>query len=128
MSSAVACQLVPMQLEAMSKTSILITPCGGTGTVLTFLQPGSTAIVFNYWQDLKNISVQMESIYYWFVAAAAVQCDLLQHDVVHCNSRLCCKLLDSLSLRVCWRLSRVLHEFARAVISLRISITTPTIM
>ena len=50
----------------MAKTSVLITPCGGTGTVLTFLQPGSTAIVFNYWQDLKNISVQMESIYYWY--------------------------------------------------------------
>ena len=53
------------QLEVMSKTSILITPCGGTGTVLTFLQPGATAIVMNYWHDFKGISVQMEAIYYW---------------------------------------------------------------
>ena len=60
---------VMLQLETMAQTSILITPCGGTGTVLTFLPPGSTAIVFNYWQDLRNVSVQMESIYYWLVAS-----------------------------------------------------------
>lgn len=54
-----------MQLEVMSHTSVLLTPCGGTGTVLTFLQPGSTAIVFNYWQNVMNKSVQMESLYYW---------------------------------------------------------------
>ena len=49
----------------VAQTSILITPCGGTGTVLTFLQPGSTAIVFNHWLTVKNLSVQMDSIYYW---------------------------------------------------------------
>ena len=61
-------ECVLLQLETMARTSILITPCGGTGTVLTFLPPGSTAIVFNYWQDLRNVSIQMESIYYWLVA------------------------------------------------------------
>lgn len=40
---------VKQQLEAMSRTDILITPCGGVGTVLTFLPPGATAIVMNYW-------------------------------------------------------------------------------
>lgn len=53
------------QMDLMSRTSILITPCGGIGTVLTFLQPGATAIVMNYWQNVKNVSVQMEAIYYW---------------------------------------------------------------
>lgn len=54
-----------VQLKIMSQTSILITPCGGTGTVLAFLQPGSTAIVFNYWLTVKTTSIQMESLYYW---------------------------------------------------------------
>ncbi|KAK9794589.1 hypothetical protein WJX73_000137 [Symbiochloris irregularis] len=56
---------IKQQLEVMSATSILITPCGGTGTVLTFLQPGATAIVLNYWQNVAQTSVQMEAIYYW---------------------------------------------------------------
>ena len=54
-----------VQLRAMSETSVLITPCGGTGTVLTFLPPGATAIVMNYWVPAHNASVQMESLYYW---------------------------------------------------------------
>ena len=53
------------QLEIMSGTSVLITPCGGTGTVLTFLQPGATAIIMNYWQSVRKTRVQMEAIYYW---------------------------------------------------------------
>ena len=36
-----------LQLETMSRTDILITPCGGIGIVLLFLQPGATAIVMN---------------------------------------------------------------------------------
>ena len=51
-----------MQLRAMSRTSVLITPCGGTGTVLTFLQPGATAIVMNYWLPHANTSTQMEAL------------------------------------------------------------------
>lgn len=54
-----------MQLQAMAKTDILITPCGGTGTVLLFLPPGATAIVMNYWDNVSIKSVQMEAIYYW---------------------------------------------------------------
>ena len=54
-----------MQARAMSDTDILITPCGGTGTVLTFLEPGSSAIVMNYYVPAKNSSVQMEALYYW---------------------------------------------------------------
>lgn len=54
-----------VQLRAMSETSVLITPCGGTGTVLMFLQPGATAIVMNYWLPSINASMQMESLYYW---------------------------------------------------------------
>lgn len=60
-----------VQLEAMAKTAILITPCGGTGTVLTFLPPGATAIIFNYWHDIREVSVQMESIYYWYASMLA---------------------------------------------------------
>lgn len=54
-----------LQLEAMSRTDILITPCGGVGTVLTFLPPGATAIVMNYWHTSLQTSVQMERNYYW---------------------------------------------------------------
>ena len=60
-----SCLMLCMQLEVMSATSVLITPCGGVGTVLTFLQPGATAIVMNYWQNVANTSIQMEAIYYW---------------------------------------------------------------
>ena len=56
---------VLLQLETMSMTDILITPCGGIGTVLMFLRPGATAIVMNYWNNVAEKSVQMESIYYW---------------------------------------------------------------
>lgn len=54
-----------LQLETMSRTDILITPCGGVGTVLMFLRPGATAIAMNYWNNVAEKSVQMESIYYW---------------------------------------------------------------
>lgn len=67
-----------VQLEAMAKTAILITPCGGTGTVLTFLPPGATAIIFNYWHDIKEVSVQMESIYYWYAAMLSSIISLLE--------------------------------------------------
>ena len=33
--------------------------------MLTFLRPGATAIVMNYWLPGKNTSTQMESLYYW---------------------------------------------------------------
>lgn len=54
-----------LQLQAMSRTDILLTPAGGTGTILMFLPPGATAIVMNYWDSVARKSVQMESIYYW---------------------------------------------------------------
>ena len=57
--------LLVVQLRAMAETRILITPCGGTGTVLTFLPHGATAIIMNYWVPARNASVQMESLYYW---------------------------------------------------------------
>ena len=48
----------------MSETAVLLTPCGGLATVLTFLRPGATAIAMNYWHSLQRRSVQMEDIYY----------------------------------------------------------------
>ncbi|EFN58307.1 hypothetical protein CHLNCDRAFT_142310 [Chlorella variabilis] len=51
-------------VQLMADTSILITPCGGLATVLTFLPPQSTAIVLNYWNTLLNRSLQMEDNYY----------------------------------------------------------------
>ena len=65
-----------LQLEEMSKTSVLITPCGGTGTVLTFLQPGATAIVMNFWHTERNMSEQMENIYYWNLEYLDLEVDL----------------------------------------------------
>ena len=58
-------EAILLQLETMSRTDILITPCGGVGTVLMFLRPGATAIAMNYWNNVAEKSVQMESIYYW---------------------------------------------------------------
>lgn len=49
----------------MSKTDILITPAGGTSSVLLFLQPGATAIVMNYWDDATEKSVQIDVQNYW---------------------------------------------------------------
>ena len=59
----------------MSATSVLITPSGGLGTVLMFLQPGASAIVFNFYQDYAKHTEQQENIYYWCVThpAALVQ-------------------------------------------------------
>jgi len=52
------------QVELMSQTSILISPCGGLATVLSFLRPGSTAIVMNFWHTHLNRSVMMEDAFY----------------------------------------------------------------
>ena len=49
----------------MSRTDILITPAGGTSSVLLFLPPGATAIVMNYWDNVAKKSVQMDAINYW---------------------------------------------------------------
>ena len=54
-----------VQLMLMSATSVLITPSGGLGTVLMFLQPGASAIVFNFYQDHSKHTEQQENIYYW---------------------------------------------------------------
>lgn len=51
----------------MSETSVLLTPCGGLATVLTFLRRGATAVAMNYWHTLSGRSVQMEDIYYRWV-------------------------------------------------------------
>ena len=48
----------------MSQTDVLITPCGGLATVLTFLPPGATAIVMNHWQSVSNKNIQMDSSNY----------------------------------------------------------------
>jgi hypothetical protein len=48
-----------VQLEIMASTTILITPCGGLGTVSVFLPPGGTAIVMNYFNTAKNTSTQV---------------------------------------------------------------------
>lgn len=52
------------QVELMSETSILISPCGGLATVLAFLRPGATAIVMNFWHTHLNRSVMMEDAFY----------------------------------------------------------------
>ena len=76
-TAAALCSLAPdmelgLQLRAMSRTTVLITPCGGTGTVLTFLQPGATAIIMNYYIPAQNTSIQMEALYYWNLECAAL--------------------------------------------------------
>ncbi|EIE23246.1 hypothetical protein COCSUDRAFT_63602 [Coccomyxa subellipsoidea C-169] len=55
---------IRQQLELMASTTVLITPCGGLGTVSVFLPPGGTAIVMNYYNTARNTSTQMENIYY----------------------------------------------------------------
>ena len=57
----------PSQLDLMSNTSLLITPSGGLGTVSMFLQPGATALVFNFWADTRGTSEQQENIMSWNV-------------------------------------------------------------
>ena len=55
-----------LQLDLMSRTSVLITPSGGLGTVAMFLQPGATAVVFNFWADTRNTSENQENIMSWW--------------------------------------------------------------
>ncbi|KAL4439224.1 hypothetical protein ABPG77_004126 [Micractinium sp. CCAP 211/92] len=52
------------QVQLMSETNILISPCGGLATVLAFMRPGSTAIVMNFWHTHMNRSVMMEQQFY----------------------------------------------------------------
>ena len=61
----------------MSDTSILVTPCGGLATVLTFLRPGATAIAMNYWQTIQQRSLQLEDNYYRQAIALLMSEDLL---------------------------------------------------
>ena len=63
--SRVAFEHPAAQLDLMSRTSVLITPSGGLGTVAMFLQPGATAIVFNFWADTRSTSEQQENIMSW---------------------------------------------------------------
>lgn len=58
----------------MSATSVLITPSGGLGTVLMFLQPGASAIVFNFYQDYAKHTEQQENIYYWCGPSVLLSC------------------------------------------------------
>jgi len=55
---------LPAQVKLMSDTSILVTPCGGLATVLTFLRPGATAIAMNFWHSVQQRSLQLEDNYY----------------------------------------------------------------
>ena len=81
-----------MQLEAMSRTDILITPAGGTSTVLVFLPPGATAIVMSYWNNVDEKSVQMESIYYWNLEYLDIQYfPVLLEDYQHTTDRPGCE-------------------------------------
>lgn len=50
---------VCLQVEILAATTILITPCGGLGTVSVFLPPGATAIVMNYYNTAKKTSTQV---------------------------------------------------------------------
>ncbi|KAI7839288.1 hypothetical protein COHA_006986 [Chlorella ohadii] len=55
---------VTEQVKLMSDTSILVTPCGGLATVLTFLRPGAAAIAMNFWHSVQQRSLQLEDNYY----------------------------------------------------------------
>ena len=55
---------LPAQVKLMSDTSILVTPCGGLATVLTFLRPGAAAIAMNFWHSVQQRSLQLEDNYY----------------------------------------------------------------
>ena len=63
-----------LQLTLMSSTSVLITPSGGLGTVAMFLQPGASAIVFNFWADSRSTSEQQENIMSWCVTLPGSVC------------------------------------------------------
>ena len=76
----------------MSRTDILITPAGGTSTVLVFLPPGATAIVMSYWNNVDEKSVQMESIYYWNLEYLDIQYfPVLLEDYQHTTDRPGCE-------------------------------------
>ena len=54
----------PLQVKLMSESSVLVTPCGGLATVLTFMRPGASAVAMNYWHTLQGRSLQLEDPYY----------------------------------------------------------------
>ena len=72
----------------MSRTDILITPAGGTGTMLIFLPSGATAVVMNYWDNVAEKSVQMDAINFWNMEYLDIQYfPVLLEDYEHTTDR-----------------------------------------
>ena len=55
------------QLEALARTSVLVTPCGSLGALAVLLPPGATAVVMNYYQATTGANVQLDDAAFWNV-------------------------------------------------------------
>lgn len=62
-----------LQMQAVSRSSILITSAHDMADLLTFMQPKTTAIIFNHWQSAKNTSMQSRGIYHWNVEFLTIE-------------------------------------------------------
>lgn len=49
------------QVELYSKTTLLITPGGGTSAVFPYMPAGATMLIFGYWNDKVNASVSRDT-------------------------------------------------------------------
>ncbi|KAK9821459.1 hypothetical protein WJX81_003381 [Elliptochloris bilobata] len=88
---------IKSQLEAMARTTVLVTPCGGLAALLAFLPPcAATAIALNYYNTALYTSVQMEAIYHRNLADLDIQYfPVTLEDYVATSDRPACELLPN---------------------------------
>lgn len=53
------------QAEALSHTSVLVTPCGSLAALAYLLPPGATAVVMNFYHAETGANVQLDDAAFW---------------------------------------------------------------
>ena len=117
-----------LQMQAISTTTVLITSAHDMADLLTFMQPKTTAIVFNHWQTAKNTSMQSRGIYYWNVEFLTIEyfpvlmedysgttdrpdCEMVNENIydqvsasciLQSTSCMCCNELRAAAQSECW--------------------------
>ena len=56
-----------MQAEALTHTTVLVTPCGSLAALAYLLPPGATAVVMNFYQSATGANVQLDDAAFWNV-------------------------------------------------------------
>jgi hypothetical protein len=54
-----------IQVEALVRTTVLVTPCGSLAALAYLLPPGATAVVMNFYHAETGANVQLDDAAFW---------------------------------------------------------------